>query len=96
MSEEQGEWPERLTPVQRVILDDVRGNPGRFTRSSLAKLLAGSKSGRLGELVAHPDYGRLAQYGRKEISSQIEILEQQGYLELDHQSRLVLKSSPPE
>ncbi len=91
MSEEQGERPDRLTPVQQVILDNVRGKPGWFTRSSLEKLLVGSKSGRLGELVAHPDYGRLGQYGRKEVSSQIEILVQQGYLELDHQSRLVLK-----
>ena len=71
----------RLTPVQRIILENVSRSPGRFTRSSLAKLLMGSKSSRLGELAKHSEFGRLAQYGRKEIAHQIEILVQQGFLE---------------
>jgi len=95
MGEEQNR-PDQLTPVQQVILDNVRGEPGRFTRSSLAKLLVGSKSSRLGELVEHPDFGRLGQYGRKEISNQIEILTQQGFLEQDKQSHLILKREPLE
>jgi len=95
MGEEQNR-PDQLTPVQQVILDNVRGDPGRFTRSSLAKLLVGSKSSRLGELVEHPDFGRLGQYGRKEISNQIEILMQQGFLDENSQSRLVPKANSSE
>jgi hypothetical protein len=92
MGEEQRQL-DRLTPVQRVILDDVRGDPGRFTRSNLAKLLVGSKSSRLGELVEHPDFGRLAKYGRKSITTNIDILVDQGYLALDVHQLLIVSTS---
>lgn len=85
---------EQLTPVQQVILDCARGHPGQFTRSGLAKLLVGSKSSRLLDLKRYPSYGRLAQYGRKEITDQIDILLQQGFLGFDSQNRLVLKANP--
>jgi hypothetical protein len=84
---------DRLTPVQRVILECVRRHPGRFSRSGLAKLLVGSTSSRVGELVEHPDYGRLAQYGRKSITTDIDILVDQGYLALDVHQLLIVSTS---
>jgi hypothetical protein len=48
-----------------------------------------SKSRRVGELMEHPDYCRLAQYGRKEIIYLIDILVQQGFLELDGHGHLI-------
>ena len=36
-----------------------------------------------------PEYGRFSDYRRKEVGFQVEILLQQGYLELDGRGRLV-------
>jgi len=79
----------QLTPVQQAILACTRDNPGRFSRSELAKLLVGSRSSRAGALADHPDFGRLAGYGRKAVTVDIDILLQQGYLVLDHGGRMV-------
>lgn len=54
-----------LTLMQRLILACVQRQPGQFSRSGLAKLLAGSQSKRLGEAQNSPDYGRQARYSRK-------------------------------
>jgi hypothetical protein len=72
-----------LTPVQRIIILAARRQPGRYSRSGLAKLLTGSRSKRLGLLIDSPDYGRLARHSRKEITDQIDALLQQGRLGLD-------------
>jgi len=76
-----------LTPVQETILLAAGRNPGRYTRSGLAKLLAGSTSSRAASLSADPGYGSLADHGRKAITFEIDILIQQGFLTLDlHQN----------
>lgn len=89
-------WPEQdsrsrdgLTAVQRTILDCVQTSPGVFNRSELAKLLAGSRSGRLEGLIGHPYYGRLAGRGRKTITFDIDVLLQQGYLQVDGRDHIV-------
>jgi hypothetical protein len=79
-----------LTPIQQTILNCVRRQPGRFSRSGLAKLLAGSRTKRLGEMQVLPDYGRLAPYNRKMITGQIDVLLQQGWLELDGFANVIL------
>jgi hypothetical protein len=52
-------------------------------------LLAGSRSTRAGVLADNPYYGRLSDHGRKAITFEIDILLQQGFLELDLEDRLV-------
>jgi hypothetical protein len=79
--------PNRLTPLQRTLLETAGRYPGRFHRSELAKMLAGVRSWPDKEM---PEYGRLARYGRKELTNQIDILLQQGYLELDWRNRLLV------
>jgi hypothetical protein len=36
-----------------------------------------------------PEYGRFAQYRRNEIGFQVDVLQQQGYLEMDGRSGLL-------
>lgn len=79
----------QLSAVQQTILDCVFTHAGRFTRSGLAKLLAGSRSQRHPELGALPEYGRLADHGRKAITFEVDILLQQGYLALDNDGCLI-------
>jgi hypothetical protein len=75
-----------LTPQQQLLVDVVSRYPGRFTRSGLAKMLVGARSWQETEL---PEYGQLAEYGRKELTYQIDILLQQRYLQLDSNDHLV-------
>jgi hypothetical protein len=82
-----------LTPLQQKILEVVREEPGRFSRSELAKLLVGSKSARLASLSEHPHYGRLAGHGRKAITFEIDIFIQQNYLALEGGQKLVPPST---
>lgn len=79
-----------LSPVQLAILTTVRRFPGQFSRSGLAKLLVGSRSW---QDIDHPAYSRLAGHGRKDVTYQIDILLQQGFLGLDRLDYLVI---PPE
>jgi hypothetical protein len=51
--------------------------------NGLTKLLAGSRTKRLGEMQVLPDYGRPTPYNRKMITGQTDVLLQQGWLELD-------------
>jgi hypothetical protein len=76
----------QLIPLQQAILDVVGKYPGQFSRSGLAKMLVGAKSWQERDF---PEYGRFAQYRRKEIGFQVEVLLQQGYLEMDGRSCLV-------
>ena len=82
--------PEQLSSLQRALLDIVRQYPGRFSRSGLAKMLAGAKSWQGRDC---PEYGRFAGRGRKEITYQIDILLQQGFLTLDGRNRLIVAAS---
>jgi hypothetical protein len=71
----------------------ARQYPGHFSRSGLAKMLVGARSW---QETDYPEYGRFASYGRKEITYQIDILLQQGFLELDGQERLIATSGREE
>ena len=75
-----------LSPVQGAVLTAVRQYPGQFSRSGLAKMLVGARSW---QNTGYPEYGRYANYGRKDITYQIDILLQQGFLELDGREHLV-------
>ena len=81
--------PDQLSPIQQTILTCISDNPARFSRSALAKLLVGSTSTRTAGLAEHPDSGRLAGRGRKEITFEVDILLQQGYLALDQYDKLL-------
>ncbi len=80
----------QLTALQQTLLDIVRKYPGRFSRSGLAKMLVGAKSWQGRDC---PEYGRFSGYGRKEITYQIDILLQQGFLTLDGRNRLIVTAS---
>ena len=79
----------RLTPIQETILLVAGRHPGRYSRSGLAKLLVGSASSRAAGLANDPDFGRLSDRGRKEITFEIDILIQQGFLALDHNQHVI-------
>ena len=85
----QNNLDKRLTPIQETILSVAGRNPGRLTRSGLAKLLVGSQSSRATGLSADPDYGRLSDHGRKAITFEIDILIQQSYLVLDQNQHVM-------
>ena len=76
----------QLTPVQQTILDVVRKYPGRFSRSGLAKLLVGAKSW---QDTSFPEYGRFSQHRRKDVGYQVEVMLQQGQLQLDGRDCLI-------
>ncbi|MFO7684107.1 MAG: hypothetical protein R6X34_29085, partial [Chloroflexota bacterium] len=63
--------------MQQTILDVVCRYPGRFTRNGLAKMLVGAKSWQDADF---PDYGHFSAHNRKDITCQIDILQQQGFL----------------
>ena len=77
---------DQLSQLQLDILDVVRRHPGRFSRSGLAKMLVGSKSW---QDANFPDYGRFSSHHRKDITYQIDILLQQGFLVLDSREYLM-------
>ena len=80
----------QLTPLQQAILNIVRKYPGQFSRSGLAKMLAGAKSW---QNTDFPEYGRFASHTRKAVTTDIEILVQQGYLALNGRNQLIPISS---
>lgn len=85
---------EELSRSQQTILNCIQSTPGLYTRSALAKMLVGSKSARVTEFTDQAFFGRLSDYGRKEITFEIDILLQQGYLEINNGAKLVL--APPD
>jgi hypothetical protein len=80
---------ELLPPAQETILAVAGRNAGRYSRSGLAKLLTGSGSSRVASLTSDPDFGRLADRGRKAVTFEIDILVQQGFLKLDYNQHLI-------
>jgi hypothetical protein len=76
----------QLTSLQKTILDVVRKYPGQFSRSGLAKMLVGAKSW---QDKHFPDYGRLTNHTRKAVTTDINILVQQGYLALNGRNHLI-------
>ena len=76
----------QLTPVQQDLLDVVRKYPGRFSRSGLAKMLVGAKSW---QDTSFPEYGRFSQHRRKDVGYQVEVMLQQGQLQLDGRDCLI-------
>ena len=81
--------PDNLPLMHQVILVSANDHPGLFTRSELAKLLVGSKSARIDDYSHLPEFGRLADYSRKTITFEIDILLQQKYLALDAYEKVV-------
>ena len=79
---------ELLTPVQETILVAAGRNASLYTRSGLAKLLVGSGSV-AANLAGDPDFGRLADHGRKEVTFEIDILIQQRFLDLDFNQHVI-------
>jgi hypothetical protein len=83
------------TPLDPVatILSAVDGLPGQLSRSGLAKLLTGSPSERVASFRDHPLYGALyANWGRQELTEEIDRLITQGLLLLQHE-RLSLSAA---
>lgn len=79
----------QLSPNQQIILACVETAPGEFNRSALAKILVGSQSSRVLGYADQPCFGALADYGRKAVTFEIDILIQQGLLNLDPFGRLI-------
>jgi superfamily II DNA helicase RecQ len=76
-----------------IILAAVADLSGLLSRSGLAKLLTGSPSERVAAYRDHPCYGTLyADWGRQELTGEIDRLISQGYL-IDRKGRLVLSPS---
>jgi len=86
---------EQLSPEQQLILSCVGELSGTLSRSEVAKLLTGSGSTRIAEFADNPFFGRLVDCGRKDITFEIDILLQQGYLALDTGNKLILGSQNP-
>ena len=82
-----------LTPLQQVIVDVVKEHPHQFYRSGLAKMLVGAKSWHDKEFS---EYGRFSSLRRKDVLYQVDILLQQGYMQLDAHECLVPASAADE
>jgi uncharacterized protein YpbB len=81
---------EELSFAQQTILTCIKSTPGVYTRSALAKMLVGSESSRVAEFTDQAFFGRLSDYGRKDITFEIDILLQQGYLEINSEGKIGL------
>ncbi len=75
--------------MHQVIVACANQHPGLITRSELAKLLVGSKSGRISDYSNLPEFGRLAGYSRKAITFEIDILLQQKYLAFNGRKKVI-------
>ena len=79
-----------LVYIQRIIVACVRDNPGRLNRSELAKLLVGSRALEMKKWEGNRWNGRLRGMTRKSVTVDVDILLQQGYLNMDSHERVVL------
>ena len=79
-----------LEYIHRIIVACVRDNPGRLTRSELAKLLVGSRALEMKKWAGNKWNGRLRGMLRKSVTVDVDILLQQGYLALDSREMVVL------
>jgi len=82
--------PSNLVYIQRIIVACVRDNPGRLNRSQLAKLLVSSRSLEMAKWEENRWNGRLRGMTRKSVTSDVDILIQQGYLALNSWELVVL------
>jgi uncharacterized protein YpbB len=73
--------------IASLVLEAAASLPAGVPRSTLAKLLVGSRSERLGDLTHHELYGRLADHRRDEIQPTIDRQIADGYLAFLDQSR---------
>ncbi len=79
-----------LVYIQRIIVACVRDNPGRLSRSGLAKLLVGSRALEMKKWEGNRWHNRLHGMSRKAVTGDVDILLQQGYLALDSHQRVRL------
>ena len=79
-----------LVYIQRIIVACVRDNPGRLSRSGLAKLLVGSRALEMKKWKGNRWNNRLHGMTRKSVTVDVDILLQQGYLALDSNQMIVL------
>lgn len=82
-----------LNTPQQVIMDCVRNLPDPLPRSTVAKLLAGSRSTRVAGMEDSVFFGRLSQLRRKSILHYIDTLVQQGFLDTDGHGNLIYASA---
>lgn len=82
---------QQLPPnITRTIIECVRAIPGKLTRSGVAKLLIGSKSGRLEDLRSNPFFNKLSGYHRYEILGYIDRMLANGQLTKNESGYLTL------
>ena len=79
-----------LVYIQRIIVACVRDNSGRLNRSELAKLLVGSRALEMAKWEGNRWNGRLRGMTRKSVMGDIDILLQQGHLDLNSRQKVVL------
>lgn len=79
----------KIHPIQQTILDCIAQYPALMPRSGWAKLLVGSSSMRVEEWQNNDYFGRFSTHKRKSIMHHIDILIQQGHLDLDWQQHLI-------
>ncbi len=73
-----------------AILECVRALPGELPRSGVAKLLVGSTSQRVEKFASHPLYDRLSNRNRSDVTLQVDVLLEMGYLQQDKSGHLIL------
>jgi HEAT repeat protein len=72
----------------------VAALPGRLSRSTAAKVLVAAQVDEALAYAEHPMYGRLAGYGRKEVTGYVDALLADGRIAQDAQGRLVPAGRP--
>ena len=81
-----------LSSIQTTIRQCVLAFNGQLKRSEIAKLLAGSASQRIEGLQSSDYFGRLSAHKRKSIMHHLDVLIQQGLLEMDVYDRVSIRS----
>jgi hypothetical protein len=83
---------DELTEAHQIILACVRSLPGQLPRSGVAKLLVGSSAKRITRFKTHRYYGQLANYTRKAITREVDVLIERGYLILGEHNKVTVGS----
>lgn len=87
---------EELTVPQQTIVECVRNLDHPLPRSTVAKLLAGSRSTRVEAYLEWEFFGRLTHLTRKSILHYTDTLIQQGFISHDAYGNLITnKQLPP-
>jgi hypothetical protein len=71
----------------------VRDLPGELPRSGVAKLLVGSDSQRVEKYKTHSLYNRLAGRSRSDVTLQVDVLLEMGYLQQDKSGHLIVTAT---